>query len=78
VYRPRPGWGAFLARVAAGCAALAGLLAWAGHRLDWIGLQAQWGQRALWMAAVLAAAAALYFAVLFACGLRLGDLRRRR
>ncbi len=75
-YRPLPGWGAFMARVLLACAALAGLLWWAGRAIDWIGLQPQWGQRALWMAAVLSGAALLYFVVLLASGLRPAHFRR--
>jgi putative peptidoglycan lipid II flippase len=77
VYRPQPGWGRFLARVAAAGTALGALLAVAARRIDWVGLQPQWGQRALWMAAVLAAAAALYFALLWVLGLRAAHFRRR-
>ena len=76
-YRPQPGWGAFLARVAAACAALGALLFWAERAIDWVGLQAHWAQRAGWMAAVLGGAALLYFAVLAACGMRLAHFRRR-
>jgi putative peptidoglycan lipid II flippase len=77
VYRPRPGWTAFLLRVVLGCAALGAVLAWAARHFDWIGLQAQWGQRAATMAAVLAGVALLYFGVLLASGLRPSHLRRR-
>ena len=76
-YRPLPGWGVFMLRVLLACAALGGLLAWAGHTIDWIGLQAQWGQRAGWMASVVGGAALLYFAVLLASGLRPAHFRRR-
>ncbi len=77
VYRPLPGWGLFMARVLLACAALGGLLAWAARRIDWIGLQSAWAQRAGWMAAVLAGAALLYFAVLLASGLRPAHFMRR-
>ena len=66
-----------MARVLLGCVALGALLAWAADAIDWIGLQAAWGQRAGWMAAVLGAAALLYFAVLLASGLRPLHFRRR-
>jgi putative peptidoglycan lipid II flippase len=75
-YRPRPGWPIFALRVLLACATLGGLLAWAGQAIDWIGLQPHWGRRASWMAAVLGAAALLYFAVLGACGMRPAHLRR--
>ena len=76
-YRPLPGWGLFLLRVGLACLALGALLAWAATAIDWIGLQAQWGLRAGWMAAVLGGAALLYFAVLGLCGLRPRHFRRR-
>jgi putative peptidoglycan lipid II flippase len=75
-YRPLPGWWAFLARVLPANLALGALLFWAAEAIDWVGLQARWGERAGWMAAVLGGAALLYFAVLFAGGLRPADLRR--
>lgn len=78
VYRPQPGWLAFLLRVAAACAALGAVLWWAGRHIDWIGLQAQPWVRAGWMAMVLAGVAALYFAVLLALGLNLRQFARRQ
>jgi len=78
VYRPRPGWGGFMARVAAANLALGLALAWAAHGIDWIGLQARWGQRVGAVALVLVGVATLYFAVLVACGLRPRHLIRRR
>ena len=77
VYRPRPGWGGFMARVAVANLALGAGLAWAAQAIDWIGLQAHWGQRAGAVALVLAGVALLYFAVLAACGLRPRHLLRR-
>jgi putative peptidoglycan lipid II flippase len=76
-YQPLPGWGLFLLRVLLACAALGALLAWAGQAIDWIGLQAQWGQRAGWMAVVLLGAAALYFGMLLISGMRPAHFRRR-
>jgi putative peptidoglycan lipid II flippase len=77
VYRPRPGWGGFMARVAVANLALGAGLAWAAQAIDWIGLQAHWGQRAGAVALVLGGVALLYFAVLAACGLRPRHLIRR-
>ena len=77
LYQPQPGWAAFAARLALANLALGAALAWAAHAVDWIGLQSNWAQRAGVVAAVLAAVALLYFAVLLACGLRLRDLTRR-
>jgi putative peptidoglycan lipid II flippase len=76
-YRPLPGWGRFLLRVLLGCAVLGAWLAWAAQAVDWVGLQPLWGRRALLLAGVLAVAAALYFAVLAACGMRPAHFRRQ-
>ena len=76
-YVPRPGWLAYLLRVALACAVLGGLLYVAGGRLDWIALRDHPGQRAAWMALVLGGVAAAYFGVLLACGLKLRQFARR-
>jgi len=69
-YRPEPGWTGFALRVGLGGAAM-GLLQWQlATRLDWIALGAHEFQRALVMAASLAASAAIYFAVLLLAGMR--------
>jgi putative peptidoglycan lipid II flippase len=78
VYRPRPGWGGFTVRVAAANLAVGAGLAWAAHGIDWVGLQARWGQRALAVALVLAGVALLYLAMLALCGLRPRHLIRRQ
>jgi putative peptidoglycan lipid II flippase len=77
VYRPRPGWGGFVLRVLLACGVLGGVLAWAARAIDWIGLQALWGQRAGWMALVLSGSVVLYFGVLWASGLNLRQFVRR-
>jgi putative peptidoglycan lipid II flippase len=69
-YAPAPGWAGFVAKLVLANAVLGALLYIAAMRIDWIGLQAAWGQRAAWVAAVLLGVAAIYFAVLGACGLR--------
>jgi putative peptidoglycan lipid II flippase len=77
VYRPAPGGGGFLARVVLGSMLMGGWLAWAAQHFDWVALRAQWGWRALLLAGVLAAAAALYFGVLRVLGLDLRQFARR-
>ncbi len=77
LFTPRPGWLGFGARVVVGCAALGAVLAVAARQVDWIALQAQGGQRALLIGAVLAGAAALYFGVLALTGLRPAQFMRR-
>jgi len=77
VYRPAPGWGLFLLRLLAANAVLGAGLWWAAQSLDWIALQAAWGQRAGAVAAVLGGVAVAYFAVLALLGLRPGQFARR-
>lgn len=77
IYRPAPGWGRFLLRMLPALAGMSAALWYAEHRLDWIALQAHAGQRALWLAAVLAAAVAVYFGLLFAAGFRPADFDHR-
>ena len=65
-------------RVTLACGAMGAWLAWAARGIDWIGLGA--GQnllRAGLVAAVLGAAALIYFAVLGACGVRPRQFLRR-
>jgi len=77
LYRPTPGWGGYVWRVGAACAVLAGLLALAARRIDWIGLQAHASQRAAWVALVLGGVALVYFVQLRLSGLRLQQFLRR-
>ncbi|MEO7851989.1 MAG: murein biosynthesis integral membrane protein MurJ [Rubrivivax sp.] len=76
VYIPRPGWRAYVLRIAAACMALGGALWWAARAIDWIGMQGHAGLRAGWMALVLGGVALLYFGVLTASGLRPSHLRQ--
>jgi putative peptidoglycan lipid II flippase len=77
VLRPQPGWGRFALKIGLANVLLGAALWWAGQGIDWIALQAHWGQRAAAVAGVLAGVALLYFAVLAACGLRPRQLFRR-
>lgn len=77
VYRPAPGWGGFALRVGLASGLLGAALAWAGRAIDWLGLQAHAGQRALTLAGVLAGVALLYFTVLALAGLRPRQFVRR-
>jgi putative peptidoglycan lipid II flippase len=77
VFRPQAGWLGFALKIALANAVLGLALAWAAKHIDWLGLQAQWGQRAGAMALVLASVATIYFAVLLACGLRPRQFMRR-
>ncbi len=76
-YKPEPGWGKFALQVLAGMLVLAALLAWGSRYFDWIGLREQRFYRIGLLAALIAGAALLYFAVLAAVGVRLRSFMRR-
>jgi len=76
-YRPAPGWPGFIARLLPANAALAGGLAFASMRLDWLALQAQPGLRVAWLAGVMVVAVLGYFALLMLAGIRLRQFARR-
>ena len=76
-YRPAPGWGRFAAQVLVATLALAALLWWGAQHFDWVALGAQRLVRIGLLAAMLAAAGVLYFAVLLLCGVRLRTFVRR-
>jgi putative peptidoglycan lipid II flippase len=76
-YRPAPGWLGFVARLLVANLALGVALWWAAGRFDWIALQSDRWLRAGLLAAVLGGVAALYFGVLLALGLRIGQFTRR-
>ena len=77
LYTPASGWTRFLLRALPALAALAALLWYADHRLDWIALGAHPGHRAAWLAGVVAASGAVYFSMLLLCGFRPQDFTRR-
>jgi putative peptidoglycan lipid II flippase len=72
-YRPQPGWPRLLLQVTAATALLTVFLMWAAAEFDWIALRAHALQRAGLMAAMLAASAFIYFAGLWAAGVKLRD-----
>ena len=76
-YRPLPGWGRFVLQVVAASALLAVLLAWGAQHFDWVEMKAQRLQRIGLLAAMMIAAAVLYFGALWAAGLKLRQLLRR-
>jgi putative peptidoglycan lipid II flippase len=76
-YTPEPGWGKFALQVLAGTLVLAVLLVWGSRYFDWIGLRAQPLHRIGLLAALIAGAAVLYFAVLTAVGVRPRSFMRR-
>lgn len=76
-YRPLPGWVRFALQVVAASALLAVLLAWGAQHFDWVEMKAQRLQRIGLLAAMMVAAAVLYFGALWAAGLKLRQLLRR-
>ena len=76
-YAPAPGWPGFAARVVAATALLGAGLWWASRAFDWVALRGQWGVRLALLAAVLGAAALVYFAALRVFGLRLSHFMKR-
>jgi putative peptidoglycan lipid II flippase len=75
IYTPRPGWGWFLAKVAAAAAAMAGALWFAmGPAAWWI--DTEWRLRAAALAGLVALGVVMYFAVLWALGFRVKDFVR--
>ncbi|HVZ42768.1 MAG TPA: murein biosynthesis integral membrane protein MurJ [Ramlibacter sp.] len=70
-YRPAPGWARFLLQVAAATALLAAFLVWASQAFPWVAWRHEPLHRVATMAAMLAAAAVIYFAALRIAGVRL-------
>ncbi len=76
IYRPRPGWLQFLARLVVALGVLCAVLyATAGAPADW--LAASLGQRVARLAAICIAGGASYFAALWLLGFRLRDFSRQ-
>lgn len=75
-YRPQPGWGAFVFRLATALAVLGGVLWFTSARdAAWLAMHGQ--QRVLQLSGVILAGIAAYFATLWLLGFRLADFRRR-
>jgi putative peptidoglycan lipid II flippase len=74
VYRPGPGWGAYLGRIGVALLAMSGVTLWLAGSIDsWSGVPLS--ERAPRLALTLAAAASTYFAVLWVAGLRWSHVR---
>ena len=76
-YKPLPGWGKFILQVLVATLVLAALLVWGAQHFDWIGLRAVRLQRIGLLAALIAGAAVIYFAVLAVAGVKLRSFVRR-
>ena len=72
IFMPQPGWGGFLLRLALGLGAMVAWLLWIRFAVDWAG-PGRWSTQALLLAAIIAAAGAIYFAVLWLLGFRPRD-----
>nr|WP_157398377.1 MULTISPECIES: murein biosynthesis integral membrane protein MurJ [Ramlibacter] len=70
-WTPSPGWWRFLLQVVAATVLLTLFLLWGASSFSWIGLRAEPLHRAALLAGLLVAAAAIYFAALWAAGLQL-------
>lgn len=76
-YRPLPGWGRFVLQVVAASALLTVLLVWGAQYFDWVEMRGKTLQRIGLLAALMMAAAVLYFGALWAAGLKLRQMLRR-
>lgn len=77
IYVPLPGWGRFFFKLLVAVSVM-GAVSWFGQaQFDWVALRATPLLRAGALAAIIAAAAVTYFAVLLALGFRPRDFKRR-
>jgi putative peptidoglycan lipid II flippase len=77
IYVPGPGWGKFFLKLLVAVTVM-GAVSWYGQaQFDWIALRATPLLRAGALAAIIAAAAVAYFAVLMLLGFRPRDFKRR-
>jgi putative peptidoglycan lipid II flippase len=73
VYRPKPGWGAFLARIGIAALAMTAVLILGVDGIEsWSSYDA--AERGIWLAAWIGAGAGIYFVSLYALGLRPGHM----
>ena len=76
-FKPLAGWRKFLLQVLVANIFLAGLLWWGAQSFDWLALRGHSWQRMGLLAGFIAGAATLYFAVLWAVGMRPAQFARR-
>ncbi len=76
-YKPLPGWGLFALQVFAATALLAVFLMWSAGAFNWAGPAVSDLQRVMVLALVLLVSAIIYFAALWAAGLKVRQLLRR-
>jgi len=76
IYRPKPGWTMFCAKLAVACV-LMGAAAWfGGQQVDWLGLQHHTLLRIGALMLLIGLCGVVYFAALFTMGFRLRDIKR--
>jgi putative peptidoglycan lipid II flippase len=75
-YKPQPGWLKFGLKVLLATALLTVFLVFVSQKIDWLLMRQQAGLRLVFMAAVLASSAILFFGTLRLCGLRLKTFLR--
>ena len=76
-YSPQPGWWGFTLRVTFASTLMGALLWTAARHWDWIALGTHEGRRALYLAGVLMASAALYFGALALAGIKFRQFAKR-
>ncbi|MBB6590481.1 murein biosynthesis integral membrane protein MurJ [Ralstonia solanacearum] len=76
-YHPLPGWGLFLAQVAAAVLLLSGVLLWFAQTFDWVGMGARPLMRVTLLGACLVLCAVVYFGTLWLTGLKFSTFRKR-
>jgi putative peptidoglycan lipid II flippase len=76
-FKPKPGWAMYVGQVLAGSALMAVFLIWAAQAVDWTALAGQDLYRIWLFSLAVIASAAIYFAALWASGLKLKQLMRR-
>ena len=76
-YQPEPGWRGFAWRVTGACLVLLAFLLWANSAFAWVQLRSDSITRIGLLTMVLLASAVLYFAALWATGLKLRQFLRR-
>jgi putative peptidoglycan lipid II flippase len=76
-YQPSPGWGRFVLQVTVATTLLTVFLFWATGAVDWTGFEGRALLRVGLLALCVAGAAAIYFAALLLCGLKLRQFVRK-
>ncbi|GAC1413320.1 MAG: murein biosynthesis integral membrane protein MurJ [Burkholderiaceae bacterium] len=76
LYRPVPGWGMFLARLAGALFLMAGVALWLGEKFDWLAMQPHPVHRLGALLAVMAGCGSTYFGSLVAMGFDFRAFRR--